>query len=574
MRKFSLSALAVMGGTAAVLLSGCGSTTTGSSTPGDLAADQTLHMTWAGSNGNQISAIDPGTGSDSTVIPIINMVYDGLLTLDQNLKVKNWGADKVTTSPDATTYTFHVRSGQSFSDGTPVKASDYAYSMTRTIDPCFQSPVNYYLLDIKGAADYSSGDNCKDHKVVNPLPSDAIVADDGASTLTIKLDKPKTYFLSAMTYSTSYALEKSVVSGEDLGKDDVWTKNIVADATHPTGQGGSGMFYISQYDAQGNLILKQNPHWWGTKPLLKEIDYKIFADGDAQYQAYNTGTTYDEVDGIPAAQLAAAKASPDYHEYGLLAVQNAAFNWKIKPFDNLDARLAFCEAINRTAIVNNVLKGGQFPGYHLVPKGMPGYSPDITGPDGITDPAGDLTKAKAHWDAYKASLGGAALPKITYTYDSGSQAAKNYAEALVSGWNQAFPDAKVQIQALTFLERIKEENAGNVLQSFRFGWLADYPDAQDFLTLLYDTNSTYNKWNASVPQADQLMEQADSAPDGDARLKLYNQAEQLLVNNVAICPVYQYSGHYRARTYIKNYVETAQGELSLDQWQKTYIAKH
>jgi peptide/nickel transport system substrate-binding protein/oligopeptide transport system substrate-binding protein len=575
MRKFSLSALAVVGGTTAMLLSGCGSSSTATG-PTDLAASQVLHMTWAASQGVQISPIDPGTASDTTVGPIINLTFDGLVQLDQNLKVEDWGADKITTSADGLTYTFHLRSGQSFSDGTAVKASDYAYGMTRSLDPCFQSPVNYYLYAVKGAAAYSDQGNCVNNAPKTPLTS--IVADDGAATVTMTLEKPAAFFLSAMTYSTSFAIERSVISGANLGADDTWTKNIVADATHPTGQGGSGMYYVSQYDSQGNLVLKQNPHWWGLtqgkKPYLTEIDYKIFADGDSEYAAYNTGSAYDETDSIPTAQYPTAKASPDFHEYTPLIMQFAEFNWKIAPFDNVDARQAFCEAINRTAIANNVLKTGQTPGYHIVPKGMPGYDANVTGPDGITDPAGDLTKAQAHWAAYKATLNGAPLPTIKYTYDIGSQSAKNYATALVAGWNQAFPDAKVTLNPLTFQERIKEEDAKNVLQSFRFGWAADYPDAQDWLTLLFDTNSSYNKWNASVPQADQLMEQADGTADQNQRTTLYNQAEQLLVNNVATCPVYQYAAHYRVRQFVHGYVETAQGNPSNDQWVQTYIATH
>ncbi|HEX6798691.1 MAG TPA: peptide ABC transporter substrate-binding protein, partial [Ktedonobacterales bacterium] len=111
----------------------------------------------------------------------------------------------------------------------------------------------------------------------------------------------------------------------------------------------------------------------------------------------------------------------------------------------------------------------------------------------------------------------------------------------------------------------------------RFGWIADYPDPQDFLTLLYSTTSSYNDNNASVPQADQLMSQADmifQASQQDQRMSLYNQAEQLLINQVAVCPVFQYGLQYMARTYMKGFLEDAQGNQPTTEWPNVYIATH
>jgi len=571
--KLSLSAAAVLAGSAALLLSGCGSSTTnGTSTPGNLKSQQVLHMAWGGSSGTQISAIDPGTASDTTVIPIVNLVFDGLVTLDQNSKTELWGADSDKVSTDGLTHTFHLRPNQKFSDGTPVQASDYVYGMTRSIDPCFvqatESPVAAYLdSTVAGATAFSDPSNCVAGAAKNPLTS--IVADNSAGTVAITLGNTYGFFLDALTYSTSYALEAKAVTGANLGADETWTSNLTQGAT---GEGGSGEYYVSQYTKDGNLVLKQNPNWWGLsagkKPYLTEIDYKIFADGDTQYAAYNTGTQFDENDGIPTAQLPIAKNQPDFHVSPLLAVQTVEMNFNIKPFDDVNARRAFCLAINRDDIVNNVLKGGQTPGYHLIPQGMPGYNPNLTGPEGVTATSGDLTKAQADWAAYKAAHPGA-IPAIVYTADEQSAAGQALADKLAAQWNQAFPDAKVKVAVVDFHTRIAEENAKK-LQFLRFGWAADYPDPEDFTTLLYDTHSAYNSMNVSDPAADALMEKADTDTGSD-RLSLYQQAEQQLVNNVDDCPIYQYVNHYRVRTNIHNYVENSQGILSLDQWNKVYI---
>jgi len=153
-RKLSISMLAVLFGSLALLLSACGTTT--STGPQDKAKDQILKMTWSGAGATDVPTLDPGLSSDAQSIPLIDLMFDGLVVLDQNLKVQLWGADKVDVSGDGLTYTFHVRANQKFSDGKAVKASDYAYGMNRTLNPCFASSVNYYLFDLKDASTFAN----------------------------------------------------------------------------------------------------------------------------------------------------------------------------------------------------------------------------------------------------------------------------------------------------------------------------------------------------------------------------------------------------------------------------------
>jgi len=108
-----------------------------------------------------------------------------------------------------------------------------------------------------------------------------------------------------------------------------------------------------------------------------------------------------------------------------------------------------------------------------------------------------------------------------------------------------------------------------------FAWSQDYPDPQDFLTLLYTSISEYNTQSASVPAADALMKQADALSDLAQRVPLYNQAEQLLIDNVAVCPLFQYVNHYALRSWVKgDFAEDARGLFPNDAWVSGYIAKH
>ena len=586
-RRMKLSSVVVLAGTLALLIAGCGTKST--PTTSNKAKDQVMHMIWDGGGSPDIAAIDPAQASDSGSIPIVNLVFDGMITLDKQLNTEFWGSTGVDISADGLTYKFHVRPNQKFSDGTPVKPSDYAWSMDRTLNPCTASPVNYYLWAIKDAQTFSN-ETCdpktfaitagsgQTTPVLKTIVGTDIVADDSAMTLTITLAQPAGYFLEAMSYSSSFALEQSIVAGDgNLGNDDKWIDKMTSGAT---GMGGSGMFYISKWDHAGNLILKANPNWWGVtankKPNLTEIDFKIFSSTDTAYNTYLSSSQYDYSGGVPIPQNAAASSQPDYHKSALLVIQTVAFNWKIAPFTDLNARKAFCLALNRDQLNTALLKGTVIPSWHLVPQGMPGYNQSLTGIDGVSATTGDQAKAAADWAAYTATLNGGAIPPIKYSYNQSSTTASNLASALVAQWNAVLPKANVQLDSTDWKTTLKLEQSKKV-QMVRFGWLADYPDPQDFLTLLYSTTSSYNEWYASVPDADTKMNQADQltgASNQAQRMSLYNAAEQELVNQVAVCPLYQGPDIYRVRTYVNGYVEDAQGMNALDSWVSMYIANH
>lgn len=573
-RKFSIAGLVVLMGTIALLATACG--TTSGPTSNDKAPDQTLKLGWAtGGGSNDITTLDPAQCSDTSCIPIVQMVFDGLVTLDKDLSVVPEGAKNWTISSDGLTYTFNLQSNQKFSDGTPVKASDYAWSMERSLSPCVGSPLSYYLSGagnelIKDSQKFSS-QTCANGQVTGSVPTligDSIIPDDSANTLTIKLAAPAGFFLGALTYPTSYALEKSAVTGPDLGKDDTWLDNLSKGAT---GSGGSGMFYVSQWDHKGVLNLKPNPNYWGKKPNFTEVQFKLFESIDTEYSTYQTDQTLAFTDNIPVQQIAAAKGQPDYHANPDLGFSGFMMNWKIAPFDDINARKAFCLAVNRDQLNQSISKGTSIPSWHIVPKGMPGYNPDLKGLEGAGT-TGDVAKAKDFWNKYLAAHGNK-VPPIKLSFNLSSATAKLSAEAYQSTWNTAF-GINTQIDQ-TAWETILKLEQQKVVQLYRFGWLADYPDPQDFLTLLFSTTSGYNEQNASIPQADQLMNQADGLLDMKQREPLYNQAEQLLIDNVAFCPTSQFQSYYRMRTWVKGgMVETSQESFPLAAWASGYIAKH
>ncbi len=576
-RKVTLPGLFAAAGTLALLLSACGSTTGAQATQGNgpaKGANQKITLYWASGGGSQdITTLDPGTAQDTSAIPVVNQVFDQLVTLDANLQPELWGADKLTISTDGTVYTFHIRPNQKFADGTAVKASDYAFAINRSANPCLASPTGGYLTPLKDGPAYI-GESCgSDGKTVvgaiQTLIGDSIVADDSASTLTLTLSAPAGYFEEALSYPTASPIEQSVLS-DGLGADGKWTDQLAS------GKGNSGMFNVKTWDHAGNLDLVPNPNWWGVKAGKKinftEVDYKIFESVDTEYSTYQSDPTAAFVDAIPSGQLAAAKSDSDYKTGPILEFGGLEMNYNIKPFDNKDARLAFCEVINRDSVSTNITKGATQPSWHIVPQGMPGYNANLQGPDGVPT-AGDLSKAQAHWAAYTATLNGAKPPVVKLSFNFASATNKTFAEYLQSTFDSAFTGANVQLDQTAWSTILQEEDS-KTLQLFRFGWLADYPDAQDFLTLLFDTTAPYNLGNISIPAADQLMEAADKMflpSQQDQRNQMYNQAEQLILNDGGFCPYAAYSNYYKLRPWVYGLTETAQAMFTNDQWANGYL---
>ncbi|MGH2487837.1 MAG: ABC transporter substrate-binding protein, partial [Ktedonobacterales bacterium] len=227
-------------------------------------------------------------------------------------------------------------------------------------------------------------------------------------------------------------------------------------------------------------------------------------------------------------------------------------------------------AINRTLLNTSIEKNSIIPHWNIVPKGMPGYNPNVTGPDGVTDPAGDTAKAQAHWATYLSTAGASAVKGWSYIYLSSSSTSKAFAEALQGMWQQALPGVTVTLKPEDFNTFLQDSNSGNYVAT-RFGWLDDYPDPQDFLTLLFDTHAQYNSQHASVPQADSLMEAADANSNQAQRMTNYNQAEQLLINAVATCPMFQSQQFWQVRSCVHNWTLNASATTSLDSWLATYI---
>ncbi|HZU04283.1 MAG TPA: ABC transporter substrate-binding protein, partial [Ktedonobacteraceae bacterium] len=360
-----------------LLVSACGGSSGGNSTSNSgtkAPANQQIYR-WA-FRLPDINTFDPGISTDATSINAINMVFTGLVQLDDNLNIQPQMAQSYDKSSDGLTYTFHLRPGLKFSDGTKLDANDVAYTIDRSLSPDINSQSGValtYLGLIKGASDRTNG------KVKTVIGSGVVVQDP--NTLVIHLTQPAAYFLGALSYPTSYVVEKSVI--------DKWGQKWTDHLSDNGGQGGDGPFMVKEYNHNTGIKLVPNPNYYGPKPQLSEVDYLPYKDRNTSYNAYLAGQA--DYSAIPLPEFAQAKQSPDFHQVPALTIFYIGMNYLVKPLDNIHIRQALAIALNREVIVKAAWHSAYIPTCHIVPQGMYGYNSSLTCPDG-TPVTGDQAK--------------------------------------------------------------------------------------------------------------------------------------------------------------------------------------
>jgi peptide/nickel transport system substrate-binding protein/oligopeptide transport system substrate-binding protein len=307
------------------------------------------------------------------------------------------------------------------------------------------------------------------------------------------------------------------------------------------------------------------------------VDYTYYKDVSTGYNAFLAGQA--EVGSAPAAQIAQAKTHKGFHQLPVQQIDYYAMNWHIAPFDDVRMRQAFAIALDKQALANNVLHGTVVASNHIVPDGMPGYNPDLKGPDGTTGVTGNTQAANQLAAAYAADTKcGTATdfskcPKVTLTIPSGSTDGANEAAAAQQMWLKAMPNYPISITQVDFNTLLQKMSTFSV-QFWAIAWIEDYPDPQDWLTTNLSCDSAYNSGKACDQQADQLMHAADANPDLQGRLVQYQQAEQILVTKVAWLSLDQATNWYEVKPYLQNYTITNGGLVPRESWQTMYLTAH
>jgi len=512
-----------------------------------------------------IDTLDPALAHDPASISVVQMMFTGLVQLDDKLQIHPQLANSWSLGADGVTWTFHLKKNLHFGDGTPLTSKDVAYSIDRALQPATQSTVApLYLGLIKDSDQLLSGR-------ATTLINDSLQTPDD-TTLILVTNKKAAYFLNMLTYTCSYTVEKSLI-----------TRYGAKFTDHLTQGGGAGPFVLTQ-DVHGQQIdFAPNKNYYNAKPQLQHVRFAFYHEANDAYQAYLHGTI--DTTGVPQATYANDKKRSDFYQIPQLWINYYTMNYLVKPFDNIHIRQAFALAIDKTAIANSVWQGTVLPTNHIVPKSMSGYNNALTGPDGTQNLTGNAKKAQVlfkqglqeeHWSS------AAQVPPIQLTYATGVTNADSEVTAMATMWKKVLditvtPDP---IDYNTLLDRVTAAtNNANGLQFWGLAWVGEYPDPQDWLTLQFDNGVPNNNMNygqntsatATQQQAiQQQLEAADANPQSDARLRAYQQAEQQLVNDVAWLPMEQVTTTFLRSSAIVGMVDNAQGIVPPDDWATIY----
>jgi len=545
---------------ATLLIAACGAS---SGQGSSLAKDQTLTIPNVGVE--DLLTLDPATVTDLNSAAAVGMIYSGLVSLDtKTLQVKPDLAQTLPTvanggiTNNGTTYTFKIKPNIKFSNGDPVDASVLAYSIDRALDPKIKAPYStFYLGAIKGATDRN--DPTKSVKTIIGTGPDAGLVVVDPTTLQINLSQPIAYFLDALTYSTSFAVDPKIAADNPATLDPTWTDHAV----------GTGPFELQswQHRVQANFV--PNPNWYGQKLTLTKVIMPFVKDTQTAYTTYKakqydvsgfggnivSSANFQDAQSLPNNQLSAGPS---------LTINYLATNWNVAPFDKPEVRQAFAMAVDRDALAKQTLKGSVQATDHIVPEGMPGYFAGLKGiPFSAQGAKAELQKA--YPDVSK-------MPQVTLTYNSATPDNEAVARQLQSNFS-TYLGVTVNLKSETFDNEVTDIQTFKT-QFYMIQWIADYPDAQDWLSGQFTADSLNNDQNFRNPQFDQLATQADVDQTPAHRLSTYNQMEELAVDNVAWIPFDQQKNTYLVEPWVKGFSIDAGGLTPDDVWSGVTIQQH
>lgn len=505
-RSRRLFVISIFLSTLALALAACsGGTTTVPPKNGTPALASNQVLTFPNVGTQDISVLDPAQGPDTNSAIAVNMIYSGLVKFDKNLNVvpdqATW-----TISSDEKTYTFTLKPGIMFSDGTPVMAQTYVYTLTRALLPAVGSPIaTLFEGPIVGANDVNAGKT-------SALTGVKAIND---TTLQITLTKPTAYFLQVLATPITFPLNEKIINRYGQMN---WVNHVAGNGI------GTGPFMVKEWDHNVKMVLVPNPHYYGSKTKLKEVDMLFVNDLSTAFKTYQAGQ-YDFDWNILPADLLVAKNMPGFQSRSLLQTDLLFFNNKMAPFNNAAVRQAFAYATNKQALVTNIFKGSAVPAPTIIPPGMPGYQPNYQGLTYNPDKAKALLQS-VYPDVTK-------VPSITFSY-ANSQVSNAEAVALQQMWQSVLG---IQVRLLPVeLSAYNMETANHQVQFGFTQWTADFPDPYDWLTLNLTSSAPDNSGFWSNPTFDTTVREAEQAT-GNARIALYNSAEQIAITDVGWLPL-------------------------------------
>lgn len=550
----------------AVNLAGCGTKSSGTVSNSDMAADQTVRYNLGVEPGSLNPALAVGNPELGTLIQL----FDGLTRNDKNNVPQPAIATSWDISTDKLTYTFHLRDAK-WSNGDTVTAQDFEYAWKQALAPGTSGDFAYQLYYIKNGEAFNkcmvengayyaskvdaSGEVVADtSKPFDPNSVGVTALDD--KTLKVTLEGPTPYFIDLTTYPTLFPIDKKVAEANPKWADSPQT--YVCD----------GPFKLTEWVHNDHLTMIKNESYYDANVVrLTKVIYDMVEDTSTALAMYQTGQL-DASATVSSTELPSLVASGDAQILPYLGTYYLIFNNSKKPFNDLRVREALTLGIDRKLIVDNITKGGELPAMAFIPYGFPDAASGtdfrkVGGEEYFTD--SDVAAAqKLLADA--GYPGGKGFPAFTYLMNT-SSLHKSIAEAIQEMWkkNLGITCTLVNEEWGVFLQDRDRLN----YDVARAGWTADYMDPNTFLDL-YITGGGNNDLGWSNATYDKAIADEKATADQATRLKDMHLAEDTLMKDFAICPIYFYTNPVLLSKKVKDFY---QGSIGFVDWKYAYMAK-
>jgi oligopeptide transport system substrate-binding protein len=474
----------------------------------------TLHR----GNGAEPETLDLHKSSGIPEATIQRDLFEGLVTESAMGELIAGAAETWQQSEEGTQWTFQLRKTGKWSDGSPVIAGDFVYALQRAVNPATASEYAFILWPIKNAKAISKGEN----KEITSLGVKAI--DD--FTLMITLEHPTPFLLGLLAHHMAYPLHQKSI------------KKYGAKWTRPNKLVSNGAYQLAEWIPQSKLKLIKNKYYHdAAKVSIDEVVYYPTEDQSAAMKRFRTGEL-DITEDVPSSQIAWIKENlaQNFHSSPYIGTYYIALNLQKPPFnDNVALRKALSLAINRHILTDKITKGGEIPAMGWVPTGMNQYQSQSM-PEAKLTQQERVVLAKKYYQ--QAGYSKQKPLEVELLYNT-SENHKKVAIALTAMWKQVL-GAKIKLRNEEWKVYLNSRSQRQ-FELIRSGWIGDFNDASNFLDLFRSDVGTMNPSAWKNTNYDHLMQHAEKESDTAKRAELMQKAEQILLEDVALIPIYHYT---------------------------------
>ncbi len=475
--------------------------------------------------------MDPHLASDALSAEYIVEVFGGLVTITPDLEIGLDLAESWEVSDDGLTYTFTLRPDVVFHSGRRVTADDVKWSLERAASPVPEgatqpsSTALAYLGDIVGVREsfFGLADSVEGVEVI----------DERTVQFRLREPLPPELFLSKLTYPTAFVVDRLQIETNPRN----WTRK----------PNGTGPYKLREWRLGERIVLEANERYHLGAPSVSQVLYELA--GGSALTRFENGEL--DVAGIGLADIDRARdpssdLGPLYQQFAQFTISYIAFNNNVPPFDDAHVRRALALAIDRQKVAEVTFNNMLLTATGILPPQLPGFTTE--------DKTFTFDPERARQELAASKYGSAEnLPPITLNEVGGGAEARVDTQAFLEQWRNVL-GITVEIRQTDFATFLADSDAGR-LQMFNAGWILDYPDPEDILDLKFHSRSSLNDVGYANPEVDALLDRGRVERDPAARIALYQQAERLIVEDVAWIPLYFSVSHVVVNKAVEGWFE-------------------